>query len=312
MKLFTGNAHRALAEEIASYLGVHLGKAVVEPFADGEIYVRIGENVRGCDVFVRQPTCKSVNHNLVELSIMIDALRRASAERITAVIPYYGYARQDRKALPREPITAKLVANLLCAAGAKRILTIDLHSGQIQGFFDIPLDHLYALPILKDYLQKKNLKDVIVVSPDVGGVKKASKLASEMDAPLVILDKRRPSHNTATITSIIGEAKGKNAIIIDDLIDTGGTIAEAANALKKEGAKEIYVAATHALFSPPAIQRLRDAPVKEVIVTNTVPVPQEARFDKLKILSVAPLIGEAIRSIHLEESVSQIAGPNFA
>ncbi len=289
-----------------------LGKATLKPFADGEIYVRIDENVRGCDVFVIQPTSKSVNHNLIELAVMIDALKRASAERITAVMPYYGYARQDRKAMPREPITAKLVANLLVAAGVGRVLTIDLHSGQIQGFFDIPLDHLYALPLLEDYFEKKNIPDLVVASPDAGGIKKASRLATELGVPLTIMEKRRPDHNKASITNIIGNVDGKNVIIIDDMIDTAGTITETIFALKEAGAKDIYVAATHAIFSPPAVERLSKAPVKEVVVTNTIPIPDENMFPKLRILSVAELLGEAIKSIHNEGSVSALSEKHIA
>jgi len=307
LKIFSGNAHPELASEIATYLGEPMGKLTVKPFADGEIYVKIDESVRGCDIFVVQPTCKSVNHNLVELAIMIDAFRRASAGRITAVIPYYGYARQDRKAYPREPITAKLVANLLVAAGVQRVLTLDLHSGQVQGFFDIPVDHLYALPLIVTHFRRLKLTDLVVVSPDAGGVKRASRLAQELQVPLVILDKRRPTHNTAEITNVIGEIKGRNAIIIDDMIDTAGTICEAAKAIKKAGAKDVFLTATHALLSPPSIDRLKAAPVKEVVVTNTIPIPEESRFENLTVLSVASLIGEAIKNIHTEGSVSHIS-----
>jgi ribose-phosphate pyrophosphokinase len=297
-----------LANEIAAELEVPIGKVTVKPFADGEIYVNIDENVRGCDVFVIQPTCKSVNHNLVELAVMIDALRRASAGRITAVIPYYGYARQDRKAKPREPITAKLVANLLAAAGTDRVLTIDLHSGQIQGFFDIPLDHLYALPLIISYFQRKQINNLVVVSPDSGGAKRASRLASSLNVPLVVLDKRRPEHNKAQVTTVIGDVKDKNAIIIDDMIDTAGTIAEAVKVLKKNGANDIYVAATHGIFSPPAVERLNECPLKELIMTNTIPFEEEIKLNNVKMLSVAKLLADAIKNIHTEGSVSGLGG----
>ncbi len=311
LKIFTGNAHKELAQEISTYLNIPLGKATVKSFADGEIYVKIEENVRGCDVFVIQPTSKSVNHNLVELSIMIDALKRASAGRITAVIPYYGYARQDRKAMPREAIAAKLVANLLVAAGADRILTIDLHSGQIQGFFDIPLDHIYALPLLQNYFAKKDIKNLVIVSPDTGSAKRASKLATEFKVPIAILDKRRPEHNEAKVTNIVGDVKGKNVIILDDMIDTAGTICEAVFALKNAGANQIYVGATHGIFSSPALERLSKVPIEEMVVTNTIPQNANVKNDlfssKLKIISVAPLLAEAIKNIHAEESVSHLA-----
>jgi len=307
LKIFTGNAHKELAFEIASSLNVPLGKATVKPFADGEIYVKIEENVRGCDTFVIQPTSKSVNHNLVELAIMIDALRRASADRVTAVLPYYGYARQDRKAAPREPITAKLVANLLVAAGADRILTIDLHSGQVQGFFDIPLDHLYTLPIIKKYFEEKKLSNLAIASPDTGGVKRASKLASEMDASIAILDKRRPKHNEVAMPNIVGEVKGKNVIILDDMIDTAGTMCEAVSVLKKAGALDIYIAATHAIFSPTSVERLNNSPIKEVVVTNSIPLSKDLKVNNLVVLSIAPLLAEAIKCIHDEESVSALS-----
>lgn len=306
MRIFSGNANQKLAEEICNYLGVPLGDSAVGRFSDGEIWVRINENVRGTDVFVIQPTCWPVNENLMELLIMIDALRRASARRITAVIPYYGYARQDRKTRGREPITAKLVANLITSAGARRVLTVDLHAGQIQGFFDIPVDHLPAGPMLAQHLMRRGLEDVVVVAPDVGGVVRARELAKRMGAPLAVIDKRRPEPNEAEVMNIIGPIKGKTAVMVDDIIDTAGTITKGAQALCDWGAREVYVLCTHPVFSGTAVERLSTPAIKEILVTNTIPVPPEKMLDKITVVSVAPLLGEAIIRIHEDLSVSKL------
>ena len=304
LKVFTCNANPKLAEEIASYLGITLGKSHVQNFSDGETNITIDESVRGCDVFIVQSTCAPVNDHLMELLIMIDAMRRASARRITVVMPYYGYARQDRKSRGREPITAKLVANLIVQAGANRILTMDLHAQQIQGFFDIPVDHLMAMPILADYYKGLNIEDLVVVSPDMGGVTRARSLAEKLGVPLAIIDKRRPMPNVSEIMNIIGEIKDKNVIMIDDIIDTAGTISNGAAALVERGAKSVYVSCTHAILSGPAYERLANAPIKEIVTTNTIPATKE--FDKMTVLSVAPLMGEAILRIHNDASVSEM------
>lgn len=306
LKIFTGNANPKLAQEISTYLKVPLGKAKVGRFSDGEISLAIDESVRGADVFVIQPTCNPVNDNLMELLILIDALRRASAWRITAVIPYYGYARQERKTRARDPISAKLVANLITAAGADRVLTMDLHAGAIQGFFDIPVDHLTAIPILADYFKALNLEELVVVSPDVGGVIRARNLAERLKAEIAIIDKRRPAANVAEVMNIIGEVKGKTVIMVDDLIDTAGTICLGAQALKEQGARAIYACCTHPVLSGPAVERLEASPIEEVVVCNTIPVPPEKNTPKLRHLSVAPLLGEAIMRIHRDESVSTL------
>jgi len=274
-------------------------------FADGELYVQIQESIRGCDVYLIQPTSYPVNDHLMELLLMVDACRRASARQITAVLPYYGYARADRKTAGRESITAKLVANLITKAGASRILAMDLHSAQIQGYFDIPLDHVYASPVILDYLRSKNLSDIVVVSPDVGGVARARAFAKKLDdAPLAIIDKRRQAHNVAEVLNVIGDVKGKTAVLVDDMIDTAGTICEGGRLLRQEGASQVYACATHAVFSPPAIDRLSQGVFEEVIVTNTIPIAPENHFEQLVVLSVANLIGEAIWRIHEESSVS--------
>jgi ribose-phosphate pyrophosphokinase len=303
--IFTGNAHPAFAQEIARKLKVPLGQALVGRFSEGEIRVKIKQNVRGRDVFVIQPTSPPVNDHLMELLIMIDALSRASARRITAVLPYYGYARQDRKDQPRVPITAKLVANLITVAGADRVLTMDLHAGQIQGFFDIPLDHLFALNIFADYfLKTKVIPDLVVVSPDVGGIKMARAYAKRLKAALAMVDKRRVSHEEIEVMDIMGEVGGKNVLIVDDLISTAGSIVEGAKALKAAGAKQVYAAIAHPVLSGPARQRLADSPLTELVVTNSIPIPPERLLPKIKVLSVAGLFAEAIRRIHGEESVS--------
>ncbi len=304
MKVFSGNANPALAAEIAENLGMELGGISVGRFSNGEIFVNITESVRGADVFVVQPTCMPVNDSLVETLIMIDAFRRASADRITVVIPFYGYARQDRKTRPREPISAKLVANLLSSAGADRILTMDLHAGQIQGFFDIPVDHLSGVPILAEYFQKKGIEDVVVVSPDLGGVTRARDFSERLQVPIAIVDKRRPGPNLAEVMNIIGSIKDKNIIIIDDIIDTAGTLVSGADALLEKGAKQVFACCTHPVLSGKAIERISDSGISEVVVTNTIPVRSEQKIDKITCLSVAPLLADAIRRIHEGLSVS--------
>ncbi|WP_031516459.1 ribose-phosphate diphosphokinase [Desulfofalx alkaliphila] len=306
LKIFSGNANSKLAQEICQYLGVALGDSQVKRFSDGEVQVKVDESVRGSDVFIIQPTCTPVNENLMELLIMIDAMRRASARRITAVIPYYGYARQDRKARARDPITAKLTANLLYAAGARRVITMDLHAGQIQGFFDIPVDHLPGVPILAEYFMQNQIDDLVVVSPDIGGVTRARDLAERLRVPLAIVDKRRPEPNVAEVTNIIGNIKDKRVIMIDDIIDTAGTITKGAEALSERGAKEIYACCTHPVLSGPAVERLKNSVIKELVITNTIPLTEEKMFDRIKVLSVAPILGEAIIRVHEDLSVSKL------
>ena len=309
MLLFSGRANRPLAEEIAKELKVKLGNIDIKNFADGETYVNILEGVRGRDVFIIQPTGFPADSNLMELLIMIDAAKRASAGRVTAVIPYFGYAKQDRKANHREPITAKLVADMLVAAGVHRVVTFDLHVDQIQGFFDINLDFLYASPVIVDYFVKKKLKDLVVISPDVGSSRRARSYAKRLGAELAIVDKRRPRPNVAEVLHLIGNVKGKNCIIIDDEINTGGTIINAANAVMQHGAKEVYVACTHPVFAGDCISRLERSPIKEVIVTNTINLPAAKKFRKLKVLSVAKLIAASMKAIHEEKSVSALLNP---
>jgi len=308
LRLFSGNANPALANEIAAYLGIPDGPRVSKSFADGEIYIQIQESIRGCDVFLVQPTCTPVNDHLMELLIMVDACRRASARQITAVVPYYGYARADRKTAGRESIAAKLVANLLLASGVNRVLAMDLHSAQIQGYFDIPCDHIYGAPVLVDYLATRDLGEVVVVSPDVGGVARARAFAKRMDdAPLAIIDKRRSSHNVAESLTVIGDVKGKTAVLVDDMIDTGGTISKGAKLLQQRGAERVIACATHAVFSPPALERLSEPGLfEEVLVTNSIPIPPDQRFPQLQVLSVANMLGEAIWRIHEESSVSSM------
>ena len=309
IKIFTGNSNPALAKDVASLLGVSIGDSVVGTFSDGEISVDINETVRGADVFVVQSTNSPVNDNLMELLIMIDAFKRASAGRITAVIPYYGYARQDRKAKARDPITAKLVADLITAAGADRVLTMDLHAAQIQGYFNIPLDHLLGAPILSKYFIQNGFKDrddVVVVSPDLGSVTRARKFADRLHASIAIIDKRRPRANVSEIMNVIGDVKGKTAILIDDVIDTAGTITNGANALIKLGAKEVYACCTHSVLSGPALQRINDSAIKELVMLNTVDLPAHRMSDKFTLLSVAPVFAEAIRRIYEDVSVSKL------
>jgi ribose-phosphate pyrophosphokinase len=307
LKLFSGNANRPLAEEIAQYLHVRLGDAEVSRFSDGEVYVQINENVRGQDVFVIQPTCPPVNDHLMELLVMMDAFKRASARRITAVLPYYGYGRQDRKVMGRVPITAKLVADLITAAGCHRLLAVDLHAGQIQGFFNIPVDHLFAAPpVIVDYLAKKDLQDLVLVSPDAGGVERARAIAKRLSAGLAIIDKRRDGPNVANFMYLIGEVKNKDVVVIDDMIDTAGTLIQAVEAVKREGARRVLACAVHGVLSGPALKRIEESPLEEVIVTNSVPLSPGKASPKLHVLSVAPLLAEAIRRIHDEESVSTL------
>jgi len=306
--ILSGRANYELSKRIAGYLGLELGKIKITEFADGETFVKVEESIRGSDVFIIQPTCNPANNNLMELLIIIDAVKRASADRITAVVPYFGYARQDRKAEPRVPITAKLVANLITVAGANRVLAMDLHADQIQGFFDIPVDHLYAFPVFIDYLKEnyEDLQDFIVVSPDTGGVKRARYLASFLDLNIAIIDKRRVAYNVAEVMNLVGEVKGKNTVIIDDIIDTGGTVAKAARKLKEEGAKKVIIMASHPVLSGNAREKLSDDAIDEVVVTDTIPIPKEKMIDKIKVLSVYKLFAEAISRIHTNSSVSSL------
>lgn len=306
LKVFSLNSNAPLAEEIAKSIGVELGKCSVTRFSDGEIQINIEESIRGCDVFVIQSTSAPVNEHIMEVLIMIDALRRASAKTINIVMPYYGYARQDRKARAREPITAKLIANLLETAGADRVITLDLHAPQIQGFFDILIDHLMGVPILAEYFKAKNLEDIVIVSPDHGGVTRTRKMADRLKAPIAIIDKRRPRPNVAEVMNIVGNIEGKTAILIDDIIDTAGTITLAANALVENGASEVYACCTHPVLSGPAIERIQNSKIKELVVTNTILLPEEKKISKIKELSVAPLIGEAIVRVHEQQSVSTL------
>jgi len=307
IKLFSGSSNPALAQSIATYLDIDLGKAEVGTFSDGEVMVEIGENVRGSDCFVLQSTCSPANTHLMELLIMVDALRRSSAARITAAIPYYGYARQDRKVKPRVPITAKLVADLISAPGTDRVLCIDLHAGQIQGFFDIPVDNVYATPILLQEIRKRFPGPQTIISPDAGGVERARAYAKRLDADLAIIDKRRESANVAEVMNIVGDVKGKSCLIVDDMVDTAGTLTEGAQALIDQGASSVSAVITHPVLSGPAIKRIIESPLEQLVVTDTIPLRPEARdCDKLKVVSVAPLLGEAIRRINNEESVSSL------
>ncbi|TWL88493.1 Ribose-phosphate pyrophosphokinase [Bacillus licheniformis] len=304
LKIFSLNSNPGLAKEIADIVGVELGKSSVKRFSDGEVQINIEESIRGCDCYVIQSTSAPVNEHIMELLIMVDALKRASAKTINIVMPYYGYARQDRKARSREPITAKLVANLLETAGATRVIALDLHAPQIQGFFDIPIDHLMGVPILGNYFEEKNFKDIVIVSPDHGGVTRARKLADRLKALIAIIDKRRPKPNVAEVMNIIGHIEGKTAILIDDIIDTAGTITLAANALVESGAEEVYACCTHPVLSGPAIERIDNSKIKELVVTNSIELPEEKKIAKFKQLSVAPLLAEAIIRVHEKQSVS--------
>ncbi len=307
LKLFTGSAHAALAREIAEHLGMPLGAARLHRFPDTEVSFQIDENIRGTDVFIVQPTSPPVDQHLVELCVMIDAFRRSSASRITAVIPYYGYARQDRKDKPRVPISAKLVANLIGAAGANRVLTMDLHKAQIQAFFDIPVDHLFAAPVIIEYLSRQKVGDVTIVSPDVGGAERARAYAKRIDGDLAIIDKRRSDDGTAEVMNVVGDVRGRVCVIADDIIDTAGTIQKAAQALMESGASRVLASAVHGVLSGPAMQRIEAAPIDRLVITNTVPLtPEKAACEKVVVLSVARLLAQAIRSIHEETSVSKL------
>lgn len=307
LKIFAGNSNSELAKEIAKYIGLSLGNILVDQFSDGETSVKIEENVRGMDIFVIQSTCRPVNQNLMELLVMLDAFKRASADRITAVIPYFGYARQDRKDQPRVPITAKLVANLITRAGADRVLTIDLHSGQIQGFFDIPVDHLFAAPIFIDYFQRLKFEDAVVVSPDTGSAKRARAFATRLNFGLALIDKRRPKSNVTEVMNVIGEIDDKIVLILDDMVDTADSLVKAAQAVEERGAKEIYAGCSHAVLSGLATERIKKSNIKRLVVTNTIPLREEAKaLDKIEVLSVANLLGEAIRRIHEGSSVSSL------
>lgn len=306
LRIFSGNANRELAEKIAGYMGLAVGEAFVGRFNNGEIQVKIDESVRGTEVFVIQPTSQPVNDNLMELLIMVDAFRRASAKHITAVIPYYAYARQDRKTRGREPISAKLVANLLTTAGVTRVVTMDLHAGQIQGFFDIPVDNLPGVPILAEYFANKKLEDLVVVSPDLGGVTRARQLADRLHAPIAIIEKRRPAPGVAEVMNLIGGVQGKTALLVDDIVDTAGSLVEGAKALQRFGAKEVYACCTHAVLSEPAVARIEASDLKELVVTDTIPLPPEKVNPKIKVLSVAPILAEAIIRIFGELSVSKL------
>lgn len=307
LALLTGNSNKKLASEVAKHLGISICDSTATNFSDGEVRIQINENIRGSDVFVLQSTCTPVNDNLMELLLLIDALKRSSAGRITAVIPYYGYARQDRKVQPRVPISSKLVADLITVAGTNRVLTVDLHAGQIQGFFNIPVDHLYAAPVLLDYIKKSDLKDLVIVSPDAGGVERARAFAKRLDASLAIIDKRRETANESRVMNVIGDVKGKNAILLDDMIDTAGTIVQAAVALKANGARKVSAACTHGVLSGPAIDRINSSELQELIVTNTVPLDsKQQQCSKLAVLSIGSLLAEAIKRIHEETSISSL------
>jgi ribose-phosphate pyrophosphokinase len=305
-KIFAGNSNHELAEEIASIMGKPLGKSTVSKFSDGEISVSLWETVRGIDTYIVQSTCDPVNDSLMELLIMIDAMKRASAGRINAVIPYYGYARQDRKAKARDPITAKLVADIITSAGADRVVTMDLHAPQIQGYFNIPVDHLLGMPILVKYFREMRLDDLVIVSPDHGSVTRARNMAHPLDAPIAIVDKRRPKANVSEIMNIIGDIEGKNVVLVDDMIDTAGTITNAANMMKDMGAKEVYACATHPILSGPAIERIQDSAIKELVLLNTIPLPAVKKINKIKLLSVAPLFAEAMIRIFTNDSISRL------
>jgi ribose-phosphate pyrophosphokinase len=311
MQVFAGRSNPELAEGVARHLGIELGNVKISKFANGEIYVRYLESVRGADVFIIQSICTPVNDMLMELLIMVDAAKRASARSITAVISHYGYARQDKKSAAREPITAKLVADLLTVAGIDRVITMDLHQGQIQGFFTQPVNHLTALPILADYFESLRLQDMVVVSPDVGRAKACKKMSDLLGATLAIMHKGRPEHNVAEITHVIGDVKDKICIVADDMIDTAGSITEGAKALMNQGAKEVYVTATHGILSPPAYERIDAAPIKELVITNTIPIPEDRRHGKIRVLSVAPLFAHAVQNVFNNDSVSELFDPDF-
>lgn len=305
--LLAGNANKPLALKVSANLGIPLTDATVTKFSDGEIMIQINENIRGSDVFVIQPTCQPVNHNIMELLLMVDALRRASARRITAVIPYYGYARQDRKVQPRVPISSKLIADLITASGTNRVLTIDLHAAQIQGFFNIPVDHLYAAPILRDYFKAHEFENLVIVSPDAGGVERARSFAKRLNASLAIIDKRREVTNISRVMHVIGDVKNRDAVILDDMIDTAGTMTQAADAIKESGARKVFAACTHAVLSGSAVERINNSSLQEVIVTDTIPLDDKIQeCKKLKVLTISALLAEAIKRIHDESSISSL------
>lgn len=306
LRFFAGTSNPALAVEISEKLGVSLGNILIRPFSDGETFVKVLDNVRGGDIYILQSLSPPVNQNLMELLIMVDAFRRSSAKSITAVVPYYGYARQDRKVEARVPITSKLVANLCVVAGINRLVTMDLHAGQIQGFFDIPVDHLYANPVMLEYFKQQAIEDLVVVSPDAGGVERARAFAKRIGSAIAIIDKRRTEYNEAEIMNVIGEIHGKNALILDDIIDTAGTLTKAAAVLGEKGAKNVYAAGTHAILSGPAIERIQNSNIKELIVTDSIPLPKEKQIPQIKVLSVAGLLAEAIKRIHEHASVSSL------
>ncbi len=310
LMIFAGRSYPELGREIAGHLGLSLGEVELKTFSNGELYVRYEESVRGADAFVVQTCCNPINANIMELLLMIDALKRASAKRISAVIPYYGYSRQDKKTLAREPISAKLIADLLTVAGADRILTMDLHAGQIQGFFNGPVDHLTAVPLLASHISRKFMGDLVIVSPDAGRVKMAKKYSDYLSVPMAILHKRRPSHNVAEVLHVIGEVEGKIAILVDDMIDTGGTMVNSAKALKEYGAEEVYACATHGIFSGDALKKIDDSPIQQVVVTNTIPIPKDIPTSKVQILSIAPTFANTIASVFKDESVSELFGGN--
>jgi ribose-phosphate pyrophosphokinase len=307
IKIISGDSHIKLSREVVGHLGISLCDTTITTFSDGEVMIQINENVRGTDAFVIQSTCPPVNDNIMKLLLIIDALKRASAGRITAVIPYYGYGRQDRKVQPRVPISSKLVADIITAAGANRVLAVDLHAGQIQGFFNIPVDHLYASPVLLDYIRKRNFKDLVIVSPDAGGVERARAFARKLQSSLAIIDKRREMANVSQVMHVIGEVSGRDAIILDDMIDTAGTTTQAATALKENGASRVFAASTHAVLSGPAIDRINGSVIEEIIVTNTIPMDsKQEKCKKLTVLSIAPLLADAIKRIHEESSISSL------
>ena len=306
LKIFTGNAHPELAKEICEYIGVPLGKAICGRFNNGEIQVMVNESVRGKDVFIIQPTGAPVNDNLMELLIMVEAMKRASARHITVFVPYYGYARQDRKTRGREPISSKLVADLMSAAGVTRVVTMDLHAGQIQGFFNVPVDHLMSTSILSSYIKSMNLENLTIVSPDLGGVTRARELADRLNAPIAIIEKRRPEPGVAKVMNIIGKVEGRNCVLVDDIVDTAGSLCEGAKALNNAGALGVYAAVCHPVLTAPATERIIDSPIKQLIVTNSLAIPEEKRNEKIKVLSVAPLLGDAIMRIFHDASVSSL------
>lgn len=306
LMMFSGRSIPALAQEIAEHLGIHLGEVELATFSSGEIYVRYLESVRGAEVFAVQTLCEPINDYLVELLIMVDALKRASAHRISAVVPFYGYARQDKKAAAREPITAKLIADILMTAGINRLITVDLHAGQIQGFFNVPVDHLTGLPLLVDYFKEKSLENLVIVSPDVGRVKMAKKFSDRIGATLAILHKSRPAHNVAEVSHVIGEVEGRPCLVVDDMVDTAGTLVSGAQALMEHGAKEVYAAATHPVLSGPAIDRIAKSPIKELVVLNTLPIAENKLIPKIKVVSIAQLFAEAIRNVYEDRSVSEL------